>query len=115
MGRDKELENELIIALQTNERISNRFVVIGEKVKKSLVLIGQLQNQVYALLVYLGYDLKSQEFLDAHNNAFNSLSENLDELIETFAELRNNLSNFREIYKEIDEMGLQQFGFWEIE
>jgi len=115
MSRENELQEELICALNTNERISNRFSHNAKLIHRSNVEIGELHNMVYGLLVNLGYDLKSQDFLEAHNLAFTNFSNCLDEFIETIDELRENMKNLREIYKEIDTLRLEQFGFWRAE
>lgn len=115
MSKRDELEESLVDALNTNTRISNRFFEIGNKTKQNLLDVGELQNMVYGLLVNLGYDLKAQDFLEAHNKTFTDFRNNLDEFIENVEDLRKNMQDLREIHYDLNHLILEQFGFWEIE
>jgi len=115
MSKRDELEESLVDALNTNTRISNRFFGIASKMQQSNLDVGELQNMVYGLLVSLGYDLKAQDFLEAHNKTFTDYRNNLDEFIENIDDLRKNMQDLKEIYSDLNHLLLEQFGFWEIE
>lgn len=114
MKTETELREEICNTLDAHNRSAKHFVLISEKLQKNLQQVTALQNQVYQLIIYVGYEQHAKDFLEQHNMTFTQLKNLLEELSDEVGSYVSTITSMGETYKELTEMQIKNMNFWRI-